>query len=261
MSYNSGLNLNKPRKNNDTATYIHEDRLHHDDYDIRYRFNNGNATIKVSHKAGNSDPHTNVLDSYGQNFYVPVYLGPSAETVSRPHQNSRLSLGIKTQVAELPAYLNTSWLVGAAVRIYSDGTGAGVFFLDSDREGLTTSKYLVTGGSLSHAVSRNDSDYGLHGGLLASTTSSAPDSDLRNTVSDSDWYGAKSRLITSISQISNENNSPSERPVTFIGTKAVLLEYADYDSDFTTRNFIERDAFENAQASSGAGVSDPESWS
>lgn len=268
MGYNTGFGLNKPLANNvkngsgSISRTGDQDRFYNDDYTEEFRFAAGGTTVNVKPKSGASNEYSNVLDAYGQKFPVHVNTGIVSDNTGTFNYYRDSSTGrgtIKNFTVDLPAIVNTSWLYGAAVRIYSDGTGAGVYFLDSEANGETFSKYLSSGGTIQWV--QYDSDWNKWGGLLASTTASAPDSDLRNTVADSDWYNSFKPMITNISE--NARRTPeASASGNFIKNKAVLYEpIGNFDSDFTTRNFIERDAFEDAQASGGAGVSDPESWS
>ena len=77
--------------------------------------------------------------------------------------------------------LNSQWLFGDAIQLYSDGTGAGNRFLDSD---------LFRGGVIASVLYEDSTwdDY-TGGGLLADSTSSAPDSNFRNVETiDSEFY-------------------------------------------------------------------------
>lgn len=268
MGYNSGFGLNKPLANNvkngDGSTRRTGDqvRIHSDDYTEKFRFAAGGATVNVKPKSGNNNEYSNVLDAYGQTFPIYVNTGYVGDDtgVNNYYRDSNTGRGsFKNYSIDLPAFINTSWLYGAAVRIYSDGTGAGVFFLDSEANGETFSRYLQGGGTTQWV--QYDSDWNKWGGLLASTTASAPDSDLRNTVADSDWYNSYKNLITNTSENAIRTPEASVSGNKF-KNRAVLYEpIGGYDSDFTTRNFIDRDAFENEQASAGTGTADPESWS
>lgn len=275
MAYKSGFGLNRPRQlpvvkypGETGVTSLRTDgqkRLHHDDYNTEFRFQTGGIAINVKPKASESNAAHNALDSYGQNF--PIFInkgivGDDYNTLNYHHSNRKNEQ--KMYAIDLPAYLNTSWLYGAAVRIYSDGTGAGVFFLDSEANGETFSRYLQSGGDVKWV--QYDSDWNKWGGLLASTTPSAPDSDLRNTAADSDWYNSNKPLLTSLTfnngryrHFAEQGGSHSQG---LANSKAILYEaIGGFDSDYSTRNFIERGAYEDAQASAGTGTADPESWS
>lgn len=274
MAYKSGFGLNKfrgdPNANTQPSSGASgtvrtpdlDQRITSEDYTEAFRFNLGGAVIKSIPKANESFAAHNVLDAYGQTFPVRVFKGIVADdTNAFNYHHSNVSRVKSTNVvcAQMPAYTNSSWLYGAAVRIYSDGTGAGVFFLDSDANGETFSRYLQSGGTTQWV--QYDSDWNKWGGLLASTTASAPDSDLRNTAADSDWYYENESILTNIGD-RGKNSAEYYTNGSFQGNKAILYEaIGNFDSDFNTRNFIERGAYEDAQASAGTGTADPESWS
>lgn len=94
--------------------------------------------------------------------------------------------GITVYTDSGATYLSTVWNYGDAIRIYSDGTGAGVRFLDSD----------VFRGGASYQTLVKDSHWEDFGGVGA--VASAPDSAFRHTEKDSQYsiYDSNSVILT-----------------------------------------------------------------
>jgi len=270
MAYKSGNYLNKRRNtfsyegsHSGTLDYASR-RLTKDDFNVKYPGAMGAITVKALKKSSSNDAASNVFDAYGGQvrFGIPVQFGVTDASVEGGNvwRHRSTKRPVKTEHKELPISFNNQWLYGAAVRVYSDGTGAGVFYLDSEIvSGEKTSKFLITGGNRQHLrAAKSDSDLNV---LRANTTASAPDSDFKNTVADSDWGGDRSRSIiyTNLSQVAYQYDQSNR---TTIRLKNVEIDFFEtFDSDYDTRNFIERGAYEDAQASGGAGETDPESWS
>ena len=141
-----------------------------------------------------------------------------------------------------------NWIYGDAIRIYSDGTGAGVRFLDSD----------VFKGGATEAQMREDSTWSDFGGIIAATTDSAPNNTFRTTTWDSspDW-STHNYLLTNAGDKNYFNNS---NYVNFkVHQDIVPFEYDSSDILYTQA------AFDSASAGGGGGgggaAADPESWS
>jgi hypothetical protein len=142
-----------------------------------------------------------------------------------------------------------NWVYGDAIRIYTDGTGAGVRFLDSD----------VFRGGATEAQMVEDSTWSDFGGIIAATTDSAPDITFRTTTWDSspDW-GTHNYLLATTGDRNYFGNS---NYVDFqIAQNIVPFEYDSSDILYTQA------AFDSASAAGGGGggggaPADPESWS
>ena len=140
-----------------------------------------------------------------------------------------------------------NWVYGDAIRIYTDGTGAGVRFLDSD----------VFRGGATEAQMVEDSTWSDFGGIIATTTDSAPDNTFRNTTWDSspDW-STHSYLLTN----TGDQNYFGNRNYANFQTAQNIVPF-EYDS---SEILYTQAAFDSASAGGGGGpvvAADPESWS
>lgn len=139
-----------------------------------------------------------------------------------------------------------SWVYGDAIRIYTDGTGAGVRFLDSD---------LFKGGA-TEAQMVEDSTWSDFGGIIAATTDSAPDITFRTTTWDSspDWSTHSYILTTAGDQNYFGNSNYTNFKV---HQNVVPFEYDSSEILYTQA------ALDSASAGGGVGgaPADPESWS
>lgn len=142
-----------------------------------------------------------------------------------------------------------NWVYGDAIRIYTDGTGAGVRFLDSDtfRGGATEAQMV------------EDSTWSDFGGIIAATTDSAPDNTFRITTwdSSSDWSTHNYLLTTAGDQNYFGNSNYANFKV-----HQDIVPY-EYDS---SEILYTQAAFDSASAGGGGGggpvvAADPESWS
>jgi len=157
--------------------------------------------------------------------------------------------GIFVHQDSTPSYVGKSnWVYGDAIRIYTDGTGAGVRFLDSD----------VFRGGATEAQMVEDSTWSDFGGIIAATTDSAPDITFRTTTWDSspDW-STHSYLLTNTG---DQNYFGNSNYVNFkVHQDIVPFEYDSSDILYTQA------AFDSASAAGGGGgpvvAADPESWS
>lgn len=150
-----------------------------------------------------------------------------------------------------PGYVGrANWVYGDAIRIYTDGTGAGVRFLDSD----------VFRGGATEAQMIEDSTWSDFGGIIAATTDSHPDNAFTNATWDSspDW-STHSYLLTNAG---SQNYFGNSNYVDFqIAQNIVPFEYDSSDILYT------QDALDSASAAGGGGgggggaAADPESWS
>ena len=157
--------------------------------------------------------------------------------------------GIFVHQDSTPSHVGkANWVYGDAIRIYTDGTGAGVRFLDSD----------VFRGGATEAQMVEDSTWSDFGGIIAATTDSAPDITFRTTTWDSspDWSTHNYLLSTT----GDQNYFDNSNYVDFqIAQNIVPFEYDSSDILYT------QDAFDSASAGGGGGgavvAADPESWS
>lgn len=158
--------------------------------------------------------------------------------------------GIFVHQDSTPSHVGkANWVYGDAIRIYTDGTGAGVRFIDSDtfRGGATEAQMV------------EDSTWSDFGGIIAATTDSAPDITFRTTTWDSspDWSTHNYLLTTA----GDQNYFYNSNYVNFkIHQDIVPYEYDSSEILYTQA------AFDSASAGGGGGggpvvAADPESWS
>jgi len=180
-------------------------------------------------------------------LYAQVSFAPQGQETHERYYNA--TDGIFVYQDSTPSYVGkANWVYGDAIRIYTDGTGAGVRFLDSD----------VFRGGATEAQMIEDSTWYQWGGIIAATTDSAPDITFRTTTWDSspDW-STHSYLLTNTG---DRNYFGNRNYVNFQTAQNIVpFEYDSSDILYTQA------AFDSASAGGGGGgpvvAADPESWS
>jgi len=206
----------------------------------------GFATIRVDHLAGANDSATigintafQGMDSSIPRFSVPVSVNQISHHSFQKYGSPLLggNQGVITVYSDSnPTYFNSQWFFGDAIQLYSDGTGAGNRFLDSD---------LFIGGANTTSLYEDSTwDAYTGGGLLADSTSSAPDSDFRNVETvDSEFYAPYGIATIPNVDIRGQIFGKSARTGgDILHTNNLIIEYArdlDSNSAFATKDFIE----------------------
>ena len=169
------------------------------------------------------------------------------------HTASQPIKGVFVHQDSTPGYAGkANWIYGDAIRIHTNGAGAGERFIDSD----------VFRGGATEAQMREDSTWSDFGGIIAATTDSAPDITFRTTTWDSspDW-STHTYLMTNASNHHRTRYYPLLPSVNFRTAQNIVpFEYDSSEIQYSQA------AFDSAEASGGGGggggaVADPESWS
>ena len=180
-------------------------------------------------------------------LFAQTSFDPEGQETYERYQNT--IKGIFVFQDSTPSHVGkANWVYGDAIRIYTDGTGAGVRFLDSD----------VFKGGATEAQMIEDSTWSDFGGIIAATTDSHPDNAFTNATWDSspDWSTHNYLLVNT----GDRNYFGNSNYVNFQTAQNIVpFEYDSSDILYT------QDAFDSASAGGGGGgggaAADPESWS
>lgn len=174
-------------------------------------------------------------------FFVNTSFAPQGQ-FDYNHDASHPVKGIFIHQDSTPGYVGrANWIYGDAIRIYTDGTGAGVRFLDSDtfRGGATEAQMI------------EDSTWSDFGGIIALTTDSHPDNAFTNATWDSSpGWSTHSYLLVNTGDRNYFGNS---NYVDFkIAQNIVPYEYDSSDILYSQA------AFDSASGSGGGGADQAE---
>ena len=183
-------------------------------------------------------------------FFAQTSFAPEGQETYERYQNT--IKGIFVFQDSTPGYVGkANWIYGDAIRIHTQGAGAGVRFIDSD----------VFRGGATEAQMREDSTWSDFGGIIAVTTDSAPDITFRTTTWDSspDW-STHNYLLTNAGDMNYFGNS---NYVNFRTAQNIVpFEYDSSDILYTQAALDSASAGGGGGGGSGGGAAaDPESWS